>query len=59
MTAPKIITRYVFPPIPDRQFDWMAYFDGDEPNDAGGMDVGYGRTREEAISDLTTNYERE
>jgi hypothetical protein len=48
----KIITRYWAKPIPDRQFDWSAHYDGDEPNDAGQMMVGYGKTREEALIDL-------
>ena len=33
----KIITRNVYPPIPDRRFDWCAYHDGDEEN-ASDMD---------------------
>jgi hypothetical protein len=48
----KIITRYWAKPIPDRQFDWSAHYDGDEPNDDGQMMVGYGKTNEEAIIDL-------
>ena len=24
----KIVTEYVFPPIPIRRFDWLAYYDG-------------------------------
>jgi hypothetical protein len=52
MSAPKIITNYWAKPIPDRQFDWSAWCDGDEPNDNGQMMVGYGRTEAEAIADL-------
>ena len=52
MSAPKIITSYWAKPIPDRQFDWSAHYDGDEPNDAGQMMVGYGTTKEEALVDL-------
>ena len=48
----KIITRYWAKPIPDRQFDWSAHYDGDEPNDDGQMMVGYGNTKGEAIIDL-------
>jgi hypothetical protein len=55
----KIVTDFMYPPIPIRQFDWQAIYDGDEPNDAGGMDVGHGRTEAEAIADLTTNHPRE
>ncbi len=51
MSAPKIVTNYWAKPIPDRQFDWSAHYDGDEPND-GQMMVGYGKTKEEAIIDL-------
>ena len=43
----KIITRNVYPPIPDRRFDWCAYHDGDEEN--GGY--GWGSTEAEAIAD--------
>lgn len=44
----KIITTNVFPPIPIRDFDWCAYFDGEED----GGHYGYGRTEAEAVSDL-------
>lgn len=44
----KIITEYVFPPIPPRQFDWAAYRDGYEP----GCKVGHGKTEAEAVADL-------
>jgi hypothetical protein len=52
MSTPKIITCYWAKPIPDRQFDWSAWRDGDEPNDNGQMRIGYGRTEAEAIADL-------
>ncbi len=52
MSAPKIVTNYWAKPIPDRQFDWSAHYDGDEPNDDGQMMVGYGQSKEEAIIDL-------
>jgi hypothetical protein len=52
MSAPNIVTNYWAKPIPDRQFDWSAHYDGDEPNDAGQMMAGYGQTKEEAIIDL-------
>lgn len=48
----KIVTTNIFPPIPDRRFDWCAYRDNDEPNDNGSMLQGYGRTEQEAIDDL-------
>lgn len=52
---PQIITHFVNPPIPYRQFDWCAYFDGEE--EIG--DYGYGRTEEEAVNDLITHYLRD
>lgn len=48
----KIVTNYWRKPGPTNQFDWEAYFDNDEPNDAGSMMVGYGATESEAIDDL-------
>jgi hypothetical protein len=44
----KILTNHVFPPVPVRQFDWAAVFEGYEP----GAHVGYGRTEQDAIDDL-------
>ena len=49
-TPRKVITRYVYPPIPDRRFDWCAHYDGDEEGPTG-----WGRTEEEAIEDLASN----
>lgn len=54
----KIITDFIYPPIPIRQFDWQAIYDDDEPNDAGGMARGHGRTEAEAIADLIENFPR-
>jgi hypothetical protein len=51
----KIVTSYVCPPIPDRNFDWCAYFDGEE--EAGGY--GYGATEAEAIQDFIDNLDDE
>lgn len=53
---PKIATSYWAKPIPPRQFDWSAWYDGDEPNDAGGMRIGYGRTQDDAVRDLIDNH---
>jgi hypothetical protein len=50
---PKIITRYICPPIPDRRFDWSAVtedFDLGSPN-------GFGATEQEAIDDLRKQIE--
>ena len=44
----KIITEFVYPPIPNRNFDWSAVTDNYEPNDP----IGYGKTEREAINDL-------
>lgn len=44
----KIVTSNVYPPIPIRQFDWCAHFDGDE--ECG--PYGWGETEADAISDL-------
>lgn len=55
----KIITAHVFPPIPWRHFDWQAYYDGDEPDDDGGMCVGHGATEQEAIDDLVDTFPRQ
>ena len=43
----KIITQHIFPPIPDRSHDWMAFFDD---RDEG--PTGFGTTEAEAIADL-------
>lgn len=48
----KIITENIYPPIPIRDFDWQAHFDGDEPNDNGQMLSGFGATEQEAIEQL-------
>ena len=39
MTDRKIVTSHVYPPIPVRNFDWSAYYEGDE--EAG--QYGYGQ----------------
>lgn len=46
----KIRTEYVYPPIPDRRFDWSAV--DDDSYDGHGSPIGYGRTEQEAIDDL-------
>jgi hypothetical protein len=49
-----IRTEAVFPPIPLRQFDWMAYDDDgyDGAPDAGHQIVGNGPTEQAAIADF-------
>ena len=51
-----IITDFWMKPIPPRQFDWCAYYDGDEPNSNGQMAQGYGRTEADAVLDLIENH---
>ena len=44
----RIVTTWLYPPIPLREFDWRATFGDYEP---GGL-IGYGRTRAAAVKDL-------
>lgn len=48
MTPKRIITEFVYPPIPMRNMDWCAVRDGYEPGDP----QGWGRTELAAIMDL-------
>lgn len=50
----KIRTEYVWPPIPDRRFDWSAVTDN---YDGEGSPIGWGRTEDEAIEDLVAEIE--
>lgn len=52
----KIITTFVYPPIPVRNYDWQAHYDGDEPDDDGHMLVGRGATEQEAVEDLKDSH---
>lgn len=47
-TTAKILTSYVYPPIPIRSFDWSAIDDNYEP----GQPIGHGPTEAAAIEDL-------
>lgn len=47
----KIVCSHVYPPIPIRDYDWLAYFDGEEEGAQG-----WGRTEAEARQDLLDNY---
>lgn len=49
----KIVTEFVYPPIPIRTSDWSAALDGYEPGDC----LGYGATEREAIEDLREQLE--
>lgn len=42
-----IVTVYVYPPIPVRDMDWMAYIEGDEEGPTG-----RGETEADALLDL-------
>ncbi len=44
----KIVTNYIYPPIPIRQFDWSAVRDSYEEGDP----QGFGETEQAAIDDL-------
>ena len=46
----KIRTEHVFPPIPDRRSDWIAY--DDETYDGPGGVIGMGATEADAVADL-------
>lgn len=44
----KIVTIHVYPPIPERSFDWCAFYEGSEE---GGL-RGWGSTKEAATDEL-------
>lgn len=48
----KIITHNEQPPIPDRRFDWVAFYDGEEER----CEYGYGITEAAAVADLVSNW---
>lgn len=48
----KVITTNIYPPIPRRDHDWMAHYEGDEEYGARG----FGETEEGAIIDLLANF---
>ena len=54
-----VVVSHIYPPIPVRNFDYCATYDGDEPDDDGNIDQGFGATRHEAIVDLIENHPRE
>ena len=55
MRSAKVVTSYIFPPIPDRRWDWIACYDGQEER----AQNGFGRTEAEAVADLLENYPSE
>jgi len=52
-----IITTYIYPPIPIREFDWCAVTDNYDGAEDSHCPIGYGRTEEEAIADLLEQIE--
>lgn len=44
-----IVTQFVCPPVPTRQWDWVAYIKGDEETNGP---TGRGPTETEALRDL-------
>jgi hypothetical protein len=44
----KLVTSHIFPPIPDRRWDWCAYLDNDVEDENA---YGWGTTEAEAIAD--------
>lgn len=54
----KIVTTFVDPPIPTG-FEWVAHYDGDEPDDEGRMATGHGPTEQAAIDNLLETHPRE
>lgn len=53
MNGHRIVTQYIFPPIPVRTMDWQATLeDYDGAPDAGPQPMGWGETEQAAILDL-------
>lgn len=50
---PRVLTEFIYPPIPIRSHDWCAWRDGHEEDG----NYGWGRTEDEAIADLLQNEE--
>lgn len=56
---PPIRTTLIYPPIPDRRWDYQATFADDEPDDDGRMRAGFGRIEAEAVADLVQQMDEE
>lgn len=52
MKGHKIITEHVYPPIPERAWDWRATFDDYDGAPDAHCPIGYGPTEISAIADL-------
>jgi hypothetical protein len=48
-TDDKVITSFVYPPIPTRGNDWCAYLDNEVEDSSA---YGWGRTEQDALDDL-------
>jgi hypothetical protein len=55
----KIVTDFIYPPVPSRQFDWCAVTDNYDGADGGNEPIGYGPTEAAAIADLIEQLEDE
>lgn len=55
---PGIVTTFVFPPIPNRNFDWSAVYDNYDgaPDSENRNQVGHGPTEAAAVADLKESY---
>jgi len=53
--AKKIITYQAFPPIPVRNMEWLAHYDGEEEKG----EYGYGFAEQEAVSDLKQSFQKD
>lgn len=53
----KIRTECVYPPIPNRNFDWSAV--DDDTYDGPGSLIGWGPTEEAAVADLMEQIEEQ
>lgn len=51
----RIVTTHVYPPIPERGWDWCAHFEGDDPDPERNRVEGWGKTEFAAIKDLILN----
>lgn len=55
MTPVCVVVEFVYPPVPVRSWDWMAYVDGREESGP----YGHGATRDEAVEALFEEIEEE
>lgn len=49
----RICTEFVYPPIPDRNYDWQAWVEGEEESNI----CGRGRTESDAVAELLATLE--